>query len=378
MNELFEELPNSTARKARRKHRIEGRTLRMGFVLAIVTGLLVAVLAVTIPLIKDAVSTQEIADYSGDGGPEVTVVIPEGALGSDMAQVLLDADVVASRQAFIMAFNDNPRSGSISAGTYSIPSQISGADAVLALLDPANRAEINITIPEGFTVQQVVERISSITGVPVEDVKSAADNLDALGLPSEANGNLEGWLAPLTYTFPADYTPQQMLTEMVAKRVEELKASGIPQDQWERQLIIGSIAEREVSWPEYYPQVARVIANRIAEDSPTNGLLQMDSMVNYGLGRTSGVPTAEDLEKDTPYNAYMHPGLPPTPIANPGIEVVKATVNPPEGNWVYFVTVDLFTGETLFTDSYDEHLKNVNTFNDWYAEHQDELNNGGE
>ena len=91
----------------------------------------------------------------------------------------------------------------------------------------------------------------------------------------------------------------------------------------------------------------------------------MDTTVAYGLNKNGTALTKEDLKVDTPYNSYLHKGLPPTPISNPGMKVVNAVLNPPEGDWLYWVTVNYETGETRFSSSYEEHKKNVEVFREW-------------
>ena len=131
-------------------------------------------------------------------------------------------------------------------------------------------------------------------------------------------------------------------------------------------MTVASLVEAEARRDEDRPKVARVIENRLAQKMA----LQMDSTVLYGLGQVGGVPTTEQLETDTPYNTYLHAGLPPTPIGAAGIDTLKAVANPADGNWLYFVTVNLDTGETKFTANYDEHMTNVEELKKWIAENR--------
>ncbi|MCI7551252.1 MAG: endolytic transglycosylase MltG [Actinomycetaceae bacterium] len=355
--------PKATPRMKKQKSRV----VRTGIALLVTTAVVVFGGVVAWPHVLSAISATQVEDYEGAGNGEVVVTIPEGATGTEMGTILADADVVASPEAFTRAFKDNPRATSIQAGTYNLKKQMSGASAVSALLDPANIAEVNITIPEGFTVAQVIDRIATTLEVDAQEVSDAAADTEAIGLPEQAGGKLEGWLTPLTYTFGPDVTPTEVFRTAIEERVKELNELNIAQDQWERVLIVASIVEREVNVPEYYPQVSRVIENRLVDDTEVNRRLQMDSTVLYGLGRTSGVPNGEDLDTDTPYNTYIHEGLPPTPISNPGKEVIEASLNPPEGDWLYFVTVNLDSGETLFTNNFADHQKNVQALRDWMA-----------
>jgi UPF0755 protein len=116
-------------------------------------------------------------------------------------------------------------------------------------------------------------------------------------------------------------------------------------------VIVASLLEVE-GHPRDFEKVARVVYNRLLEPMP----LQFDSSVNYGLGKTDVILTTELLNVDTPYNVYLRPGLPPTPIDSPGAQALEAALNPAAGDWIYFITVDLNTQETKFTRSYSEFL----------------------
>lgn len=354
------------------------RTLRVGLVLLVVAALVAFAGTLAWPKVKDFFVPEKVADYSGAAGKEVLVAIPEGSTGTDMAQVLLKAQVVASKQAFIEAFTANPRANSIQPGTYYLKTHISGAEAVAMLLDPAARAEYTVTIPEGLTAREIYEKIANVFKLNVNEVIAQAKNTQAIGLPPEAKGNVEGWLAPGQYIFMPDTTVPAALKQMVTNRLKGLEALGLSRGQWERQLIIASIAEKEVNNPADVPKVARVIANRLDKKLWPEGLLRVDSTVLYGLGKSLDAATAEDYKKDTPYNTYLYPGLPPTPICNPGSAVVKATVNPPAGNWLYWVTVNLDTGETHFSTTLEEHNTYVKQFRDWYAKNRPSTANSGQ
>ena len=112
----------------------------------------------------------------------------------------------------------------------------------------------------------------------------------------------------------------------------------------------------------------RVIENRLVDTDNVVGRLQMDSTVLYGVGKTGGVPTREDLDNDNPYNTYIHAGLPPSPIGVVGDRAIEAVMHPAEGDWLYFVTVNLDTGETLFAATLEEHNANKALFDQWLAE----------
>ncbi|MPV88740.1 endolytic transglycosylase MltG [Georgenia ruanii] len=366
----------SAARRARREQRLarevrrRRRRRRSAVVLFVVVAALAALSVWAVPKVSSLLSLGGgPEDYPGPGTGEVLVAIPEGATGHDMGTVLEEADVVASVRAFTDAYNDNVNAARIQAGSYHLKRQMPARDAVAALLDPANKAEITVTVPEGFHAKQVYERIASVSGLPMEDVEAAAADPAAIGLPAEAGGNPEGWLAAATYTFEPGDDAASMLRSMVALTVSRLDKLGVPAAERQRVLTEASVVEREVNLPQYYGQVARVIENRIHDTAQVGGMLQMDSTVLYGVGKVGGVPTRADLDNDNPYNTYLHPGLPPTAIGAPGEAALDAVINPPPGDWLYFVTVNLETGETKFAATLEEHNANVAEFRQYMAEH---------
>jgi UPF0755 protein len=151
---------------------------------------------------------------------------------------------------------------------------------------------------------------------------------------------------------------------MVAKTVSVLDGLGVPAERRQTVLTMASIAEKEVSFPEEYAKVARVIQNRLDTQMP----LGMDTINAYGLGKPAIELVGSDFEVDNPYNSRLRTGLPPTPISNPGEASIAGALSPAEGDWLYFVTVDLDTGETIFTASYDEFLAGKARFQQWLQE----------
>ncbi|MDO5723216.1 MAG: endolytic transglycosylase MltG [Flaviflexus sp.] len=364
-----------------REQRRRKRRLRSAAILTLVTALLVGLLLTLVPRVANLFGSESpIArlvggdeDFDGDeAGDPIEVTIPEGSSGADMAAILDNAGIIKSRKTFIDAFTADPGAGSIQPGTYMLPTKIPAQQALDLLKDhDGQRIDLTITVPEGFTARQVHERVANVLDVPLEEVEAAAGDAEAIGLPAEAKGNPEGWYAPGTELFAPTAKPAEVLARFVANRALQLDELGVPAEDRERTLIVASIIEREVNLPEYYPQVARVIENRLADSSSVNGRLQMDSTVLYGVGKTGGIPTKDELENDNPYNTYRNAGLPPTPIGSPGAGAIKAAQDPADGDWLYFVTVDLSSGETLFSATLDEHNENVKKLNEWIEAHPD-------
>ncbi|MFD1719178.1 endolytic transglycosylase MltG [Georgenia deserti] len=383
MNDLFETSQDHEQQplRDRRAHRRElrrarrRRRIRTFIVLTVTVAVVVGLGLWAYPRVRDMVTAGPTVetDYPGPGHGQVEVTIPDGATGREIATLLSEEDVVATPGAFVDAFDDNANASLIQPGTYTLRQEMAAADAVAALLDPANRAEVTITVPEGFTTWQVYERIAAVAGVSLEEVEAAAEDTEAIGLPEAADGDPEGWYAPATYSFEPDDDVTTMLSAMIDQTVERLDEREVPEDERDRVLTIASIVEREVNLPEYHAQVARVILNRLDDrGGETNRRLQMDSTVLYGNGEVGGIPTQRQLrDEENPYNTYENPGLPPTPIGSPGTAVIDAVLDPAEGDWLYFVTVNLDTGETLFASTRAEQQENVERLREWCEQNPD-------
>jgi UPF0755 protein len=314
-----------------------------------------------ITAIKDKLAGPE--DYSGNGTGQVLVEVQDGDAASDIAATLKDKDVVKSVQAFTDAARQDSRSVGIQVGFYELRKQMSATAALKVLVDPANRMRSVVTIPEGFTVDQIVATLVKKTDFSRKQYDKVLAHPDSIGLPSYAGGNAEGYLFPATYELPPNATPRSILTTMVdrwsqAAKDADLTGAAKRLGYTPAQLMtVASLVEAESNRDADRGKVARVIYNRL-EGNATDKLLQIDAAVNYAIDRDLGVAlTTEDLQVDSPYNTYKHPGLPPTPIEAPGDAAIAAAANPTPGPWIYYVTVNLRTSETKFTASYDTFLK---------------------
>ena len=352
------------AQRDRRRRRRRRRGLVAGLLtLALLGGAAYAVIAFALPSLTGITGSSGPADdYPGPGQDPVEVVIEAGSSGTAMAKVLVAADVVKSTTAFTDAFKANADAAGIQPGTYRLLAQMRGADAVTALLDPASRVQTKVTIPEGLRVSQTLEKLASVTDIPVETFTSAMEDTAATGLPAEAAGEYEGWLFGSTYTFEPGTTPTEMIAAMVAKTVAVLDARSVAPADRDRILTIASLIEREATTPEDRAKVSRGIQNRLEIDQR----LEIDASVAYGLDKPgTELTTTDTKEVDTPYNLYMHTGLPPTPIAAPSEVSIDAALNPADGTWLFWTAINLDTGETRFATTYAEHLKNVALLREW-------------
>ena len=368
------------SRRQRRMEKVERRQRKrrrhwLTSLVIVITLVAVGVLGYkAIGIMRDASAQATHAeDYKGEGEGEGTVTIPEGASGADIGDILQSKGVVASGKAFTNAAKNNPKGTTIQPGTYKLKKKMSASSALQALLDPESKGDHTLTVIAGSTKQSVKERLKKVGNFTDEQIEAAYADSAAIGLPAEAGGNVEGWLAPGTYDITENATPKDLIKKMVSQTVTRLKELKVPKEDYQKVLTKASIVEREVNKEQYYGQVARVIENRLTQtDGETHGLLQMDSTVQYGLGHDGGIPSeAETQDANNPYNTYVHQGLPPGPIGNPNEAAIKAVLNPPAGSWLYFVTVDLKTGETLFASTNEEQKTNTKKLSDYCNKNKD-------
>jgi UPF0755 protein len=351
------------ARKETKRPKGKPSVFRRILVIVLALALIGGGVAVAYKALRPVVeSLLEPNDYPGPGEGDVKVTVVQGAGGTAIAKVLADADVVKSTKAFIEAANADPKSGSIQPGVYDMKKEMKASDALAILVDPKNRIVTRVTIPEGLWATEIFARLSKASGIPVEEYTAAAKQVQQIGLPAAAKGNIEGYLFPASYEFGPSSSAVDQLKEMIAESTKRLDALGITPDQMERTVTVASLVEGEARTEADQAKVARVIENRLAKKMS----LGLDSTVNY-IFKKRGVPTQDMLNSSNPYNTRRFPGLPPGPIGNPGESALTAAANPPAGPWMYFVTVNLDTGETKFATTYQEHQQFVQEFQTWCA-----------
>ena len=333
--------------------------------LAVVVGGLYLVASWGVGKIQDQFDSAD--DYPGPGHGKVTFEVQEGDTVAAMGRNLKEQGVVASVQAFTDAAAANQDSTRIQVGFYPLKKEMAADDVVEVLVDPSNIVKDTVTIPEGLRVEEIVDILADKTDFSKAQFEKALDRPDQLGLPDYASGNPEGYLFPATYDFGPTATPESILQTMVARWQQaaddaDLESAAADLGYTPQELMtVASLVQAEGRGADM-PKIARVIYNRVEnpDNGITNGLLQVDASVNYALGRsTIAVLTQDQIDSvaDSPYNTYKQTGLPPTPIEAPGDDAIAAAAHPEDGDWLFYVTVNLRTGETKFTDSYDEFLQ---------------------
>jgi UPF0755 protein len=321
--------------------------------------LVVALVAGGVLLAGKVFHPTEANDWVGDGSGTVLVEVHPGDSLTDIGRTLVADGVVKSVTAFVDAAQVNEQAQNIQPGVYKLRLHMSAQAALGLLLDPTSFVGARVTIPEGMRLSKTLQIIASHSRISVAELQAALAKPDALGLPAYAHGQAEGFLYPATYNIDESTTATSLLSEMVATFRQV--AASIDLDGGAQQLgltpyqvvIIASLIEAEVKRPQDYPLVAEVILNRLHRGMP----LQLDSTVNYALGTSKFLLSQSDLKTESPYNTYLHTGLPPTPIDSPDKAALLAALHPAHGDYLYFVTTDPVTGETTFTASQKEFEK---------------------
>ena len=300
---------------------------------------------------NEANSQSQIEDYTGPGDKEVTFTVESGQGAAEIAENLVKVKIVKSAAAFTSAVSG--ASATLYPGSYALKTHMKASDVVKILSDQSQAGGF-AEVRAGERVSDVIANAAQVSGINVSEFQAIIDGGGSGILPEEAGGKFEGWLEPGAYN-AQNKSAKDIIKSMVDARIAKLDDLGVPTgSERERILIIASIAESEVGSDRYYGQVARVILNRIDSDMA----LGMDTTVAYGLGISASQLTDDQLNDDSnPYNTRIHKGLTPTPISNPGDDAIKASINPPEGKWMYFVTTNLQTGETKFVETEDEFWK---------------------
>jgi UPF0755 protein len=322
--------------------------IAMVVVVAVLAGLLTAVVR----------WANEKPDYSGPGHGKVVVVIETGDSVSQVADVLAKADVVRSASAFVDIASSDPNGGDIRPGTYQMRKQMSAAAALELLLDPQSRISSTVLVREGLRVVQTLQTLAQARRIPLAQLRAAAANGGAIGLPAWAHGNAEGFLFPAKYDVDPGSEATRVLGAMVRRFDQAVsdtglleRAKGVHLTPYQV-LVVASIVQAEGRTKDF-PKIARAILNRLDKGMR----LQLNSTVNYVLKNNKSKLSTADIAVRSPYNTYLVDGLPPGPIDSPGEDAINAVLAPAAGPWLYWVTVDPSTGETKFTDSYAEFLQ---------------------
>lgn len=290
-----------------------------------------------------------------------------------VADKLKDAGLIEYTWFFKLYANITGAEEKIGMGSHELNTDMDYHALVLGMRSAAGNmtAEtVQVTIPEGYTVAQTIALLAK-NGVNTEEAltqaaQTADFDYDFIDKESQDISRLEGYLFPDTYEFYVNEKPANALNRLIKnfngkiadERLEEWEAKGYTLQQI---VTIASLIERETDGSDQ-SNIASVIYNRLdgpGDRAGTNGLLQIDASLLYGLPGHEGAITQSDLQTDTPYNLYIHKGLPPTPIANPGLSAITAALEPAETGYYYYALGK--DGKHHYFATMNEHTNFVNS-----------------
>lgn len=350
------------------------RTQRRSRNFLISAGLLFAVaLILVVSILAPRYGWFERKDFAGEGnGTEITFTIPEGASAIAIANSLEEQGVIANATRFLEVYSETAANQYFQPGEYALQEEMSSSAALSELLrfDEANT--YYVAVARTWRMNETFDTLSAGTGISAQEFNALASDPTSFGVPSQFP-NLEGFLYPGEYRFPKDADAREILQMMVDNTFDQLEAAGVSGDERIfHVLTVASILEFEGLEKDYSP-IAGAIENRLNNpEGETSGYLQSDATVAYGLGiKSYHISNAQKQDAENKYNTFYYQGLPVGPIGSPGEAAIQAAADPEENDYYFWVTVDLFTGETLFADTYEKHLENVKVYDRFCETHED-------
>lgn len=299
----------------------------------------------------------ELRPVSSDTTTKLVRVAPKGVVA--LASLLKHEGLIRSATAFRMLTKTNmsmKRGPAPKAGYYELSPSMS-SEEILRRICEGKTARRRVTFPEGFTVMQMAERLQETLDLPERDfIASARGSAKVRALPfGVPKGSLEGYLFPSTYTFPVGEKPEFIVGELLAGLNERFckpnrAALAASKLKLHDVVTLASLVEREARVGKERPIIAGVLVNRLRKGMR----LQCDATVQYALGDHKARLTYADLKVNSPYNTYLHKGLPPGAICNPGLACLEAALKPAKVPYLFYVARP--NGTHVFTNTYAQHL----------------------
>ena len=310
-------------------------------------------------------------------GEEVVITIPDGAGGSQIAQILKENHIISDEAVFYQEVQKQNADASMKSGSYQFLTGANVSEVVRQLVAGPNATQFQLTLAEGLSLKQTAAQVESQLGIPADDFIAQAkasnyvDEYPFLQGVSDEYDSLEGFLFPKKYDMGGtDMTADAVIRAMLNQYQLEVasldfeSAREAIRETYNVEisdygiLKLASVVEKEAQTEEDRPLIASVFYNRLGRNFPGLGYvrpyLESDATMMY---ETGGEVTASDLQTDSPYNSYINPNLPPTPICSPGLPSIKAALDPADTDYFFF-----FINE------------NVHQFSETSAEHQQAIN----
>lgn len=335
--------------------------------------LLFYIVAILLIIIIAAISIRKYLDNqlkpiaTGNDIKEVEIVIPVGTSSQGIAKILKENNLIRNELVFRVFARYEKMDGKFKAGKYVLSNSMTQEEIMKKLVEGGIAKDyVTFTIPEGFELRQIADRLSEMGLVDKDkflELTSKASNFSSefeflKEVPQELS--LEGYLYPDTYQVYTDAAEKDIIRKMLS-RFESLYTDDIKNKAQELNMslneviTLASIIEREGKIDDEREIISAVFHNRLKSGM----MLQSCATVQYILGERKPVLSNEDIAIDSPYNTYINKGLPPGPIASPGIKSILAAVNPADVDYMYFVYNEDETGTHTFSVTYEEHLKAI-------------------
>lgn len=311
--------------------------------------------------IRAAIEQLQGNDFAGPGIGEVTIIVDPGDSGDTITKKLVDAGVVKNfRTTYQIILDDNPI---FYPGTFLLKTQMRSIEAIRILSDQNSAVVKRTTLKEGLRASVLFRVLSESTGIAESEFSQYFNQPEVFGLDQNLP-SIEGYLFPATYEFSPRSSAKRILQEMVNRMNQEIESFNIDSSDVHKVLTLASIVQKEVRVKEDFYKASRVFLNRFEAGMP----LQSDATVSYGVGGNTVSTSRKDRSDKNPFNTYVYPGLPIGPISAPGSVAIDAVVNPAAGKWLYFCTINLETGETVFSETLAQHEKAVALWLAWMRE----------
>ena len=318
-------------------------------------------------LIFAAPYVSELTRNTSRDGADVTITIEQGASTARIAEILKENKLIKSESIFKVRAKLSGKASQMNYGTFILNTGMCIPDIIDNLVDNTYRKEtVMMTVPEGYSIEQIASRASQIFGFTEDDFFAALNDDYGYAFLNEipqtnAKYRLQGFLFTKTYEFYKDASAHDVIETMLKQfELEVGEIKGYNGLSFYEVMTLASLIEREALLDSERPTIARVMYNRIDK----NMRLQIDASVVYAV--TDGAydinrVTYKDLEVDSPYNTYKVDGLPVGPICNPGIMSIKAAYEPDNNDYLYYHTdTKKNDGSHIFTRTYEEHVATMN------------------
>lgn len=294
-------------------------------------------------------------------GENIIITVEPGMTNADIATLLQNKKMINSPVFFRLQSKFARMERSLQAGEYEIVSGMSNWE-IIDLFSKGQVRHKTLTIPEGYTIEQIAKKIEESGLGSAEEFKKAAKDYAPYSYMETSNNNVifkaEGFAYPSTYYLSPGSAEKEILAIMVkefdTQLTEDIRQKAKDKNMSIRDLVnLASLVEKEAVFPEERPVIAGVFLKRLQTQMP----LQSDTTIQYILGVQKKEISIADTKIDSPYNTYLYAELPPGPIASPSISTINAVLDPKQTNYLYFVA-DL-EGHHHFTETYQDHLKEI-------------------